>query len=97
MSRKIYTKYKRVVEAIGLKQLDVYRVVRDGRVIDIVRIYDPASGRVAVIDLGTTRESLDLKDYLSRVVEELRRQGITVNERMLERVMARLQGQQSST
>jgi hypothetical protein len=93
MGRKLYTKYKRLIEAVGLKQLDVYRVVRDGKTVDIVRLYDPASGKVAVVDLGTTRESLGLSEYLEKVVDALKKQGITVNERLLERVRRSLEAE----
>ncbi|MEM1873153.1 MAG: hypothetical protein QXS85_00665 [Acidilobaceae archaeon] len=84
------TSAKLVLEALGLRQLDVYRVVRDKRPVDLVRVMDVSSGRVALVDLGTLRESLSLSEYIDRVVSELARAGIRVDERKLAAVKAKL-------
>ncbi|GAB6148461.1 hypothetical protein [Stetteria hydrogenophila] len=88
-SRVVYSRYRRLVEALGLRQLDVYRV-RDqstGRLKDVIRLLDPASGKVAVIDLGTLRESLTYQEFLSKVLEGVEKAGITLPERIVGNVM----------
>lgn len=90
-SRRVYSAYKRLVEDLGLKQLDVYRGARGGKVSDKVRIYDPSSGKVALIDMGGPRESFSPKEFVERLVQRLKESGITVSERSLKRVLERLE------
>ncbi len=81
-SRRIYTKYKVIVHALGLKQLDVYRVSGGrGAARDVLRILDPLSNKVAVIDLGAVREALSFTEFLDKVIEGLKNSGINVSER----------------
>ncbi|GBF08813.1 hypothetical protein apy_05380 [Aeropyrum pernix] len=89
-SRKVLNKYKMLVESLGLKQLDVYRVVREGKPVDVIRIQDPASGKTALVDLGTTRESLTLQEFAERLLKALGESGITVSERLLLRLRGKL-------
>lgn len=97
-SRKIYTPYKKLIEELGLFQLDVYRIkgaagskgeeASEAPVVrDIVRIYDPATNKVVVVDLGGPRESLDLATYLERVVSSLKEAGIPLPERKVAMLM----------
>ncbi|MCE4603254.1 MAG: hypothetical protein F7C08_00195 [Desulfurococcales archaeon] len=81
MSRKIYTKYKDVVEYLGFKQLDVYRVESEGRTVDIIRIMDPMTGKVGVVNLGAAREALSMSEFLENVVKGAEEAGLPVNER----------------
>ena len=81
MTRKVYTQYKNIVEYLGYKQLDVYRIVRDGKTVDIIRLMDPMSGQVGVIDLDAPREALSYREFLEKVIEGLEKAGLPVNER----------------
>ncbi len=87
MSRGIvYTKYRYVIEMLGYKQVDIYRVprVENGEKAgfkDIVRIMEPMSGKVAVIDLGVVRESLSLLEFMEKIVEGAEKAGLPVFER----------------
>jgi hypothetical protein len=84
----VLSKYKRLAEALGVRVLDVYRVRgRDGRERDVVRVLDYASGKVVLVDLGGTRETLKFREYAERLVEELRKAGVSVNERIAGRVL----------
>lgn len=78
-------RYKRLVETLGLRQLDVYRVSEGGRLAETLRVADPESGRVVLVRLGTSRESLSPLEFLDKLVEELARGGLRVSERSLER------------
>ncbi len=80
-SRKIYMKYKVIVHSLGLKQVDVYRVRDDNVTKDIVRVVDPLSNKVAVVDLGTVREALSFTEFLERLLEGLKKAGVQVSER----------------
>ncbi len=89
VSRAVYHKYRRLIEALGLKQLDVYRI-RDnssGKLKDIVRVSDPSSGRVVVVDLGTVRESLSYQEFLTKVLDGIKRAGIPLPDRLVANVM----------
>ena len=91
-SRKIYTPYKRIIEELGLFQLDVYRVrTEKGTLKDVLRIQDPASGKVVTIDLGATREALSLTEYLDKVVEALTSSGVALPERRIRQLRERLE------
>ncbi len=87
MSRGVvYTKYRYIVEMLGYKQVDVYRVPRteDGKKVgfkDVVRIMEPMSGKIAVIDLGVTRESLSLLEFMEKIVDGAGKAGLPVFER----------------
>lgn len=87
MSRGVvYTKYRYIVEMLGYKQVDVYRVPRieDGKKVgfkDVIRIMEPMSGKMAVIDLGVTRESLSLLEFMEKIVEGAGKAGLPVFER----------------
>ena len=88
VSRRIYTKYKVLVHSLGLKQIDIYRVQAGGkegrRLTDVVRVMDPASNKVAVIDLGTVREALSYTAFLDKLLEGLEKAGIKVSERRIQ-------------
>ena len=104
VSRKIYTPYKKLVEELGLFQLDVYRVRgsagKEGEhkekgaeapiVKDIIRVYDPATNKIVIIDLGGPRESLDLATYLERLVSALRKAEVPLPERKVAMLMEAL-------
>ena len=83
MSRKVYTRYKDIIEYLGYRQLDVYRVERDNRVIDIIRIMDPMTGRIAVIDLNAPRESLSYLDFLEIIINGAKKYNLPLNERRI--------------
>lgn len=89
VSRAVYHKYKRLIEALGLRQLDVYRI-RDNstsKLKDIVRASDPSSGRVVVVDLGTVRESLSYQEFLAKVLDGIKKAGIPLPDRLVANVM----------
>lgn len=93
VSRAIYHKYRRLVEALGLRQLDVYRV-RDnntGKQKDVVRVFDPSTGKVVVVDLGNVRESLSYQEFLSKVLEGVRKAGIPLPDRVVANVLSEAQ------
>ena len=88
VSRAVYHRYRRLVEALGLRQVDVYRVVSDGRLKDVVRVADISSGKVFVVDLGTVRESLGFKEFLERVLDGARKAGIHLPDKLVASVLA---------
>jgi hypothetical protein len=90
VSRAVYHKYRRLIEALGLRQLDVYRI-RDnstGKLKDIVRVSDPSTGKVVVVDLGTVRESLSYQEFLSKVLDGVKNAGIPLPDRLVANVMS---------
>ncbi len=88
---RIYTPYRRIISSLGLHQLDVYRVQDDkGTVKDIIRIYSPTANKVATIDLGTPRESLEPAEFLERVIKTLEDNKIPVPERIVKRLRQEL-------
>ncbi len=93
MSRKIYTRYKEVVEYLGFKQLDVYRVESEGKTVDIIRIMDPMTGKVGVVNLGAARETLSMKEFLEKIVKGAEEAGLPVNERRIAILRERFSGQ----
>ena len=95
MSRKVYTRYRDIVEYLGYKQLDVYRVMEDGKTIDIIRIMDPMTGKVGVVNLNAPRESLSYTEFLELVIEGAKKAGLPLNERriaLLREKLAKSQG-----
>ncbi len=87
VSRKVYTPYKKVVQALQLVQLDVYRVKdKEGRTRDILRLFSPASGRTFLVDLGAPREALSLRDFFHKLLDALKEQKISVPERAVRRL-----------
>ncbi len=87
---RIYTKYKNVIEELGLKQLDVYRVIKDGKITDVLRIQDPMSSKILLFDLGAPREALSLLEFLERLRRALVESGIEVSERRLQLLREKL-------
>lgn len=87
---KKLTSMKLALEALGLKQLDVYRVVENNKLVDIIRVKDSTSGKVVTVSLGTVRESLEVSEFVDRVVSELIKAGIKVDERKLSALKSKL-------
>ncbi|MEN2999169.1 MAG: hypothetical protein ABDH61_01120 [Acidilobaceae archaeon] len=90
------TKYKALVETLGLRQVDVYRVVEGGREKEVVRLYDPTGGKVIVVELGTVRESLGLEEYLNKVLEAAGKHGVRVSDKKLQLVRSQVQREKPS-
>ena len=88
MGRKLFTAYKRIISRLGLQQLDVYRVRSGGRLHDIIRIRDPSIGRIAVVELDTTREALSPREFAEKIIEGASRAGIRLSERRVQEVLA---------
>ena len=63
MARSRYTKYRAVVESLGLKQLDVYRFGRK----EVVRLLDMRSNKVYVVELPRPRNEIPLDEYESLI------------------------------
>ena len=85
-SRKRFTVYKRIINELGLMQLDVYRVVEDGKTLDIVRIYDPAKNKVFLVNLGVTREALTPLEFIEKLEKAASEAGVTLPERKLKQL-----------
>lgn len=85
---KVFHKYKEIVEALGLRHLDVYRTLEGGRPVDTLRLYDPATGKVIMASLGGIRESLSPEDYLNKLLEALSKEGIKISDKKLQTVRA---------
>ncbi|AFZ70447.1 hypothetical protein Calag_0702 [Caldisphaera lagunensis DSM 15908] len=82
-NNKIYTKYKKLIELLNLRQLDVYRIVsKDGKIKEIARIMDPVTKKVVQVDLGTVRESLNYLEFLNKIKEGVTKEGININDRV---------------
>ena len=82
------TLYKKIIEELGLRQLDVYRV-RDekaGGLKDIIRVFDPATSKVYLVDLGKIREAVKPIEFLEAVVKASEEAEV----RLPERIVARL-------
>lgn len=86
---KVRALYKRAIEELGLMQLDVYRVIDDRKktVKDIVRIYDPTTTKVVLVDLGNIREALSPVDYFNKILEALRKAGVPYPERKANQIL----------
>ncbi|MEB3778619.1 MAG: hypothetical protein GSR85_00075 [Desulfurococcales archaeon] len=87
---RIYAKYKSIIEELGLRQLDVYRVIKDGRITDVLRIQDPMSGKILIFDLEAPREALSLLEFFNKLKEALEEAKIEVSERRLNLIEERL-------
>lgn len=97
MSRRVYTRYKAIVEYLGYKQLDVYRVAEDKKAVDIVRLMDPMSGKTAIINLGAPRESLSYREFLERIIEGVEKAGLPLNERRVQELRDRFKPEERGT
>jgi arginine deiminase len=58
-----YTMYRKALEKLGLKQLDVYRY-KDKDVIRTLRVQD---GRIFVIELPKHREEMNIEEFVNYV------------------------------
>lgn len=58
-----YMAYKRVLEKLGLKQLDVYRY-KDKDVIRALKIQD---GSILIIDLPRHREEMSIEEFTNYI------------------------------
>jgi phage-related baseplate assembly protein len=95
-SRKVYTIYKKIVEALQLRQLDVYMVRSEkGTVEDVLRLYSPTTGHVIVVNLGVPRESLSPLEFLERVLKALEENKVPVPERIVRRLRETLEKRES--
>ncbi len=83
----LYSRYKRLAEALGVKVLDVYRIMEKGRTKDIVRLLDYTTNKVVLVDLGAPRESLSFREYVNKVLEGLKASGVEISERIAARVL----------
>jgi polyphosphate kinase 2 (PPK2 family) len=82
-NNKIYTKYKKLIELLNLRQLDVYRIEgKDGKIKEIIRLLDPTTRKVANVDLNTVRESLNYIEFLNKIKEGALKEGISINDRV---------------
>jgi len=79
-------KYRAIIESLGFKELDVYRVKKGSKEVDIIRAMELSTGKIVTIDLGTLRESLDYTEFYKKVVDGLKKNGITLSERIISRV-----------
>lgn len=79
---KTLTLYKRIIEELGLKQLDVYRVPDEkGGLKDVLRVFDPATSKVLIIDLGKIREAAEPLQFLEVIVKAASESGVLLPER----------------
>ncbi len=89
MAKGTYTVYKALLELLGLRQLDVYRVHSRGSPSDVIRVVEPSSRKVFEVQLGTTRESLSYEEFLAKVKEAAEKQGVRVSDRLWSAALAR--------
>jgi len=61
MSR--YTMYRKALEKLGLKQLDVYRY-KDKDVIRTLRVQD---GRIFIVELPKHREEINIEEFINYI------------------------------
>ncbi len=94
-NRKIYTIYKNIVRELGLFQLDVYRVFKEGKQVDILRLYDPVKNAVFTVDLGTPREALEPADFLDKLVKAAEEAEISLPERKVNQLREALRRKES--
>ncbi len=81
--RSRFTVYKRIIEELGLMQLDVYRVQEKSKIVDIVRIYDPAKNTVFMVNLDAPRESLTPLDFIEKLEKAASAAKVALPERKL--------------
>ncbi|RUM47475.1 MAG: hypothetical protein DSY37_02320 [Hyperthermus sp.] len=67
MARRRYTEYRKVLEELGLEQIDVYRY-RDR---DVLRVRE-RGGRVLVIELPRRRDEMSIEEFRKVVSSALR-------------------------
>ncbi len=67
MTRKVYTKYRRVLEELKLKQLDVYRF-KDR---DVLRVMLP-DGSVELVELPRKREEMTLEEFKKHILSVIK-------------------------
>ena len=67
MTRRVYTKYRRVLEEIKLKQLDVYRF-KDR---DVLRVMLP-DGSVKLVELPRKREEMTLEEFKKHILSVIK-------------------------
>ena len=96
-SRKIYTIYKDIVRELGLFQLDVYRIIREGKQVDIVRLYDPGKNQVFIVDLDNPREALAPIEFLDKLVKAAEQSEIPLPERKVKQLREALSKQAVQT
>ncbi len=84
---KTLTLYKRIVEELGLRQLDVYRV-RDskGTLKDVLRLFDPATNKVFTLDLGKVREALQPGEFLEAIIKAADEAEVRLPDRIVTRL-----------
>ncbi len=79
-------KYKAVIESLGLRELDVYRYKKGSKQTDIIRVMELSTGKVLTIDLGTLRESLSYSEFFKKIIDELKKNKISLSERVISKV-----------
>jgi hypothetical protein len=67
MTRKVYTKYRRVLEELKLRQLDVYRF-KDR---DVLRVMLP-DGSVKLVELPRKREEMTLEEFKKHILSVIK-------------------------
>lgn len=67
MARRRYTEYRKVLEELGLEQIDVYRY-RDR---DVLRVRE-RGGKVLVIELPRRRDEMSIEEFRKVVSSALR-------------------------
>ncbi len=67
MTRRVYTKYRRVLEELKLKQLDVYRF-KDR---DVLRVMLP-DGSVKLVELPRKREEMTLEEFKKHILSVIK-------------------------
>uniref|UniRef100_A0A7C5UY71 Uncharacterized protein n=1 Tax=Ignisphaera aggregans TaxID=334771 RepID=A0A7C5UY71_9CREN len=58
-----YTMYRKALEKLGLKQLDVYRY-KDKDVIRTLRVQD---GRIFMVELPKHREEMNIEEFINYI------------------------------
>jgi len=58
-----YTMYRKALEKLGLKQLDVYRY-KDKDVIRTLRVQD---GRIFIVELPKHREEMSIEEFINYI------------------------------
>ncbi len=66
---RIYTKYVKALEELGLEQLDVYRY-KDH---DEIRVRDKKTHKVYLIKLPRKREEMELSEFKKYIIKYLKK------------------------